>query len=97
MKVYVVSTLALEGSAVILHWGASISNLAGDVAGVHAVIHAPTASDHFQWVQAAKGGDIFVPVIPPPPIPGLSRNNDVSDLCKTILDGIIKREMEYGS
>ena len=140
-KVYVVSTLALEGSAVILHWGvkkgrqagwqaasedawppnsvamedgkavqtvlspqgtsglrtACISNLAGDVAGVHAVIHAPTASNHLQWVQAAKGGDIFVPVIPPPPLPGLSRTNDVSDLCKTILDGIIEREMEYGS
>ena len=68
-----------------------------DVAGVHAVNYAPTASDHFQWVQVAKGGDIFVPAIPPSPLPGLSRSNDVSDLCKTILDGIIKREMEYGS
>lgn len=139
--VHVVSTLALQGSDIIMHWGVkkgrnsgwhaplpdawppntnamddgkavqtkleshgssgvrvtSIKNLASDVVGVFAVIHGPSAPSHLQWIKAAQGGDIFAPTIPPPPLPGFSSGNDVSDLCKSVLDGIIEREMEYGS
>lgn len=139
--VHIVSTLALQGSDIILHWGTkkgrnsgwhaaspdawppntnlmddgkavqtkleaygssgvrttSIKNLDSDVFGVFAVIHGPSAPQHLMWIKAARGGDIFAPTIPPPPLPGLSPENDVSDLCKNILQGIIEREMEYGS
>lgn len=76
---------------------ATIQNLSADVLGVYAVIHAPTASDSLKWIQAAKGGDIFVPIAPAPPLPGLSKDFIMSDTCKTMLEGIIDREMEYGS
>lgn len=140
-QVHVVSTLALEGSDIILHWGikkgrskgwvsaqpeawppgttpmedgkavqtvlsphgksgvrvACIENLGKDTQGVFAVIFAPSAPDYRQWIKAARGGDIFVPTVPPPPLPGLSAESEVSDLCKSMLDGVIEREMEYGS
>lgn len=140
-QVFVVSTLALGGSDIILHWGvrkgratgwssaepdawppnttptddgkavqtkleqvgesgvrvACVKNLSKDVVGLFAVIFAPNAPDYLQWIKGSKGGDIFVPTIPPPPLPGLSADNDVSDLCKSMLDGVIEREMEYGS
>lgn len=140
-QILVASTLALEGSDIILHWGvkkgrnagwtipptlafppnsrampdgkaiqtklalhgdsglrtATISNLEEDNVGIFCVIHAPDAPSHLQWIKAANGGDMFIPVIPPPPLPSLSKDNDVSDICKTMLDQVIEREMEYGS
>lgn len=140
-QVFIASTLALEGSQIILHWGVKvgresswqsanpeswpegstrmddgkavqtvladqgnsglrttcIKDLSADVVGLFAVIHAPTAPSHVQWIKAARGGDIFVPVVLPPPLPGLSKDDDLSDLSKATLEGIIEREMEYGS
>eukprot|EP00177_Eucheuma_denticulatum_P006207 GFKZ01011322.1.p1 GENE.GFKZ01011322.1~~GFKZ01011322.1.p1 ORF type:complete len:1339 (+),score=210.60 GFKZ01011322.1:272-4288(+) len=141
-QVFIASTLALEGSDIILHWGVkkgrnsgwiaaqpdawpkntnrmddgkavqtrlepygsqcgvrvtSIKNLDADAIGIFAVVHAPTAPDHLKWIKAARGGDLFIPTTPPPPLPGFSKDSDVSDLCKSILDGVIEREMEYGS
>lgn len=140
--VFVASTLALEGSDIVLHWGVkhgrhsgwiapqpdawpkntspmddgkavqtrlenygsncgvrvvTIKNLDSDAVGVLAVIHAPTAPDHLKWIKAARGGDLFIQTILPPPLPGLSKDDDVSELCKSMLDGVIEREMEYGS
>lgn len=141
VHILVASTLALEGSDIVMHWGVkkgrqsgwhlpsatafppntrampdgkaaqtclgmegdtglrttTIKGLAADDVGLFCVIHAPNAPTHFQWIKAAQGGDIYLPVIPPPPLPGLSNGEDVSDLCKTILDGVVEREMEYGS
>lgn len=140
-QVHIASTLALEGSDIILHWGVkkgknsgwesankqawpqnshemddgkavqtkltvqgssglrttSIKNLDDGIVGIFAVIHAPNASDHLKWIQASKGGDIYIPIIPPPPLPGLDKDHQVSDLCKSMLEGVIEREMEYGS
>lgn len=139
--IHVVSTLALQGSDVFLHWGvkhgrnsewhapkpdawppntnatddgkavqtklephgssgvriAIIKNLSLEVLGIFAVIHAPSAPSHLMWIKAAQGGDLFIPTIPPPPLPGLSSKDDVTDLCKSMLEGVIEREMEYGS
>lgn len=140
-RVFIASTIALEGSDVVLHWGvkcgrqagwksanaeswppnsvqmgdgkavqtvltphgssglriACIKELRADIVGIYAVLHGPTAPEKLLWIQSTKGGDIFVNIIPPPPLPGLSKESDVSDLCKSMLDGIIEREMEYGS
>lgn len=74
-----------------------ISNLSPEIVGLFCVIHAPDAPNHLKWIKAASGGDMYVPVIPPPPLPGLDKDNNISDLCKTMLDGVIEREMEYGS
>lgn len=141
VQILAASTLALEGSDIILHWGVKrgrqagwlapaegsfppdtklmpdgkavqtrlkmngdcglrttvIKNLAPDDVGLFCVIHAPEAPAQLQWIKAANGGDINVPIIPPPPLPGLSEDDDVSDLCKSMMDGVIEREMEYGS
>ncbi|PXF48990.1 Alpha-glucan water dikinase, chloroplastic [Gracilariopsis chorda] len=143
IRVHVVSTLSVEGSDIVLHWGvkkgrkggwhpapsecrpedstampdgkavqtvlklqgdsglriACINNLEKieDVTGLFSVIHAPNAPHHLQWMQAAKGGDIFIPVIPKRPLPGLNADGDFTDVCVTTLEGIIEREMEYGS
>lgn len=139
--ILVASSLALQGSDIVLHWGVKkaqnsgwvvpdegmfppkttvmndhkavqtvllpqgdtglrttqIANPSSDVLGVFCVIHAPNASNHLQWIKAASGGDMFIPIKPPPPLPGLSKDSDISNLCKTMLDGVIEREMEYGS
>lgn len=140
-QIFIVSTLALQGSDIILHWGvkkgrtsgwvsaephawppntipmedgkavqtklepfgesgarvACVQNLSQDVMGLFTVIFAPNAPDYLKWIKSSNGGDIFIPTIPPPPLPGLSADKDVSDLCKSMLDGVIEREMEYGS
>lgn len=140
-QVVVASTLALDGSDVVLHWGVkrgrqggwkgaaeatrppntvampdgkalqttlsphgesglrvlTISNFTDEDVGIFCVIHAPNAPHNLQWIQAVQGGDMYVPLIPPPPLPGLSKENDVSALCRTMLDDIVEREMEYGS
>eukprot|EP00178_Gracilaria_changii_P016424 TRINITY_DN469_c0_g2_i1.p1 TRINITY_DN469_c0_g2~~TRINITY_DN469_c0_g2_i1.p1 ORF type:complete len:1345 (-),score=215.46 TRINITY_DN469_c0_g2_i1:10138-14172(-) len=143
VQVHVVSTLSIEGSDIVLHWGVKrgrksgwsvapsdslpehtnvmpdgkaaqtvlqphgesglrtlrISGLESDqeLVGVYAVIHAPNAPDHLKWIQGAKGGDIYVPIARKPPLPGLGPDDHVSDTCIEILEGIIEREMEYGS
>jgi len=74
-----------------------IQNLDPDNVGIFFVIHAPNAPSNLNWIKSAKGGDMYIAAIPPPPLPGLSESNDVSDLCKSMLDQIIEREMEYGS
>lgn len=141
-QIVIASTLALEGSEIILHWGVkkgrhsgwsapqpdawpkgthrmddgkavqtrlepygsdcgvhviSIQDLDADALGVFAVVHAPSAPDHLRWIKASRGGDLFIPAVLPPPLPGLTPGADVSDLCKSVLEGIIEREMEYGS
>lgn len=141
-RVYIASTLALEGSDIILHWGVKkgrqsgwtapqpdawpkdtyrmddgkavqtrfepygsdcgvrvicIKDLDHDALGVFAVIHAPSAPDHLKWIKASRGGDLFITTVPPPPLPGLTPQTNVSDLCKSVVEGIIEREMEYGS
>lgn len=77
--------------------GIRISNFPGDALGLYAVLHIPDGPDHMKWVQAQNGGDIFVSLTPPPPLPGFKKGEDVSDICKEVLDGIIEREVEYGS
>lgn len=141
VHILVASTLALEGSDIVLHWGVKkgrqsgwhgppqtsfppnthampdgkaaqtrlklegesglrttmIKDLRSDDVGLFCVIHAPDAPSHLQWIKGAKGGDIYIPIVPPPPLPGLSKHDDVSDLCKSMLDGVVEREVEYGS
>lgn len=139
--ILVASTLTLEGSDIILHWGIKkgrqsgwsappkssfpsgtvampdgkavqtklealgesglrtmvIKNLNVESTGFFCVLHAPDAPNHLQWIKGATGGDMYVAIIPAPPLPGLSRRDDVSEVCKTMLDQVIEREMEYGS
>ncbi|CAN8066670.1 unnamed protein product [Agarophyton chilense] len=143
VQVHVVSTIAVEGSGIVLHWGVKrgrkggwcaapsdalpedtkvmpdgkaaqtilrpqgesglrvtcINNLESDddIMGIFAVIHIPHAPDHFKWIQGTKGGDIYLPIIPKAPLPGLTAEDDFSDACIGVLESVIEREMEYGS
>ncbi len=77
--------------------GLRISNFPGDAVGFFAVLHIPDGPHHMNWIMAQNGGDIYVALTPPPPLPGFKKGESVSDVCKEMLDGIIEREVEYGS
>lgn len=77
--------------------GLRITKFPEDAIGFFAVLHVPDAPDHMKWIQAPGGGDIFIALLPPPPLPGLGKGDDVSEVCKQILEGIIEREVEFGS
>lgn len=74
-----------------------ISGLPGGTAGIFVVIHAPNAPDHLKWIQASGGGDIYLPIMPAPPLPGLSKDDQISETCRSMIEGIVEREVEYGS
>jgi alpha-glucan, water dikinase len=77
---------------------AIIDKLPRGVAGIFAVIHVPDAPDHLKWINAAHGGsDIFIPLIPKPPLKGLPAGYPISDAAIGMIESIVEREMEYGS
>jgi alpha-glucan, water dikinase len=75
-----------------------VDKLVRGVAGVFAVIHVPDGPGHLKWINAAHGGsDIYVPLIPKPPLKGLPANYPISSAATTMIEDIVEREMEYGS
>lgn len=77
--------------------GLHITRFPDDAVGIFAVVHVPEGDDHIKWIQGQTGGDIVLDLTPPPPLPGFKKGEEVSSACKEILQGIIEREMEYGS
>lgn len=68
------------------------------VVGWFGVIHVPEAAEHLRWIKSSSnGGDIYVPLIPKPPLKGLPKGFGISDVAVTAIENIIEREMEYGS
>ena len=77
--------------------GIRISKFSDEVIGFFAVLHIPDGPQHMKWINAQNGGDIYIALTPPPPLPGFKKGENVSNTCKEVLDGIIEREVEYGS
>lgn len=77
--------------------GVVIDTLKPGVVGIFGVIHVPDNQPHLQWIKASNGGDLYVPVAPKPPLQGLPPGYEMSDVATSMVEGIIEREMEYGS